>query len=313
MTQINFDFGHPSADGVAVLAGELVHVVPTGRFKVGKRIVVRDSFDVRLSEDGTTTVDVTPTDNTFAYEVTVGESPDAWRFVRCVQVPDSSTPIAFADLVDVDAATLAPALNTGAALTYLLASSLQEAQDLSAANPGQMVFYPESQAKTVASQILDDMTSARAVVESQSAAAAQAANAAQASAAGAQAASVQAADAVQAVSDAARQVSEQTAQVSSQSGQVSANAAAVQSVADSISESKAVVESHATDALTAIDEAVKSVQDKASDATGEDKTDDKAGDDKASEDKADTAESAPDTAESKDATTDTAADSSQEA
>ena len=288
MTQIKFDFGHPSADGVAVLAGELVHVVPTGRFKVGKRIVVRDSFDVRLSEDGTATVDVTPTDNTFAYEVTVGESPDAWRFVRCVQVPDSSTPIAFADLVDVDAATLAPALNTGAALTYLLASSLQEAQALSAANPGQMVFYPESQAKTVASQILDDMTSARAVVESQSAAAAQAANAAQASAAGAQAASVQAADAVQAVSDAARQVSEQT-------DQVSANAAAVQSVADSISESKAVVESHATDALTAIDEAVRQVQDKASDATGEDKAKDKT-----------LAESTPDA-------TDAAADGSQEA
>lgn len=259
MTQIKFDFGHPSAAGVAVLAGELVHVVPTSRFKVGKRIVVRDSFDVRLSEDGTATVDVTPTDNTFAYEVTVGESPDAWRFVRCVQVPDSSTPVAFADLVDVDSSTLAPALNTGAALTYLLASSLQEAQSMSAANPGQMVFYPEDQAKTVASQILEDLTGARAVVESQSAAAAQAANAAQASAAGAQAASVQAADAVQAVSE--------------QTAQVSANAAAVQSVADSITESKTVVESHANEALTAIDEAVKQVRDKASDVSGEDRTD----------------------------------------
>lgn len=261
LTQINFDFGHPSADGVAVLAGELVHVVPTGRFKVGKRIVVCDSFDVRLSESGTAAVDVPPTDGTFAYEVTVGESPDAWRFVRCVQVPDSSTPMAFADLVDVDSSTLAPALNTGAALTYLLASSLQEAQALSAANPGQMVFYPEGQAKTVASQILEDLTGARAVVESQSAAAAQAANAAQASAAGAQAASVQAADAVQAVSE--------------QTAQVSANAAAVQSVADSITESKSVVESHANEALTAIDEAVKSVKDKASDVSGEDKAKDK--------------------------------------
>lgn len=259
MTQINFDFGHPSADGVAVLADELVHVVPTERFKVGKRIVVRDSFDVRLSESGTATVNVPPTDNTFAYEVTVGESPDAWRFVRCVQVPDSDTPVEFADLVDVDASTLAPALNTGAALTYLLASSLQEAQAMSAANPGQMVFYPEGKAKTVASQILEDLTDTRAVVESQSAAAAQAANAAQASAAGAQAASVQAADAVQSVSE--------------QTAQVSANAAAVQSVADSISESKAVVESHANEALTAIDEAVKSVQDKASDVSGEDRTD----------------------------------------
>lgn len=256
MTQINFDFGHPSADGVAVLAGELVHVVPTERFKVGKRIVVRDSFDVRLSESGTATVNVPPTDNTFAYEVTVGESPDAWRFVRCVQVPDSDTAVEFADLVDVDASTLAPALNTGAALTYLLASSLQEAQSMSAANPGQMVFYPEGQAKTVASQILEDLTGARAVVESQSAAAAQAANAAQASAAGAQAASVQAADAAQAASDASQAASAQ-----------------VTAVADSITESKTVVESHANEALTAIDEAVKSVQDKASDVSGEDGTD----------------------------------------
>lgn len=256
MTQINFDFGHPSADGVAVLAGELVHVVPTERFKVGKRIVVRDSFDVRLSESGTATVNVPPTDNTFAYEVTVGESPDAWRFVRCVQVPDSDTAVEFADLVDVDASTLAPALNTGTSLTYLLASSLQEAQTMSAANPGQMVFYPEGQAKTVASQILEDLTGARAVVESQSAAAAQAANAAQASAAGAQAASVQAADAAQAASDASQAASAQ-----------------VTAVADSITESKTVVESHANEALTAIDEAVKSVQDKASDVSGEDRTD----------------------------------------
>lgn len=238
MTQINFDFGHPSADGVAVLAGELVHVVPTGRFKVGKRIVVRDSFDVRLSETGTATVDVTPTDNTFAYEVTVGESPDAWRFVRCVQVPDSSTPIAFADLVDVDASTLAPAPNSGTALTYLLASSLSEAQAMSAANPGQMVFYPEGKAKTVASQILEDLTDARAVVEAQSAVSAQAANAARAASDAAQAANAQ-----------------------------------VSAVTDSITESKTVVESHANDALTAIDEAVKSVKDKVSDVSGEDRTD----------------------------------------
>lgn len=258
MTQINFDFGHPSADGVVVLAGELVHVVPTERFKVGKRIVVRDSFDVRLSESGTATVNVPPTDNTFAYEVTVGESPDAWRFVRCVQVPDSSTPIAFADLVDVDAATLAPALNSGAALTYLLASSLQEAQAMSAANPGQMVFYPEGQAKTVASQILEDLTDTRAVVEAQSAVAAQAANAAQAASDASQAASAQ-----------------------------------VTAVADSITESKTAVESHASEALTAIDEAVRQVREKASDATGDGKAETPA-------------ESTPDT-------TGAAADGSQEA
>lgn len=259
MTKINFDFGKPSAGGIVDLSNATVRVIPTERFRNDSRIVVREGFEVALDAKGKATVTVPPTDNTFCYEVTIGLDTDLWKFRRYVNVPDSATAVEFADLVDVDASTLAPALNNGAALTYLLASSLQEAQAMSAANPGQMVFYPEGQAKTVASQILEDLTGARAVVESQSAAAAQAANAAQASAAGAQAASVQAADAVQAVSE--------------QTAQVSANAAAVQSVADSISESKAVVESHANEALTAIDEAVKSVQDKASDVSGEDRTD----------------------------------------
>lgn len=279
MTKINFDFGKPSAGGIVDLSNATVSVIPTERFRNDSRIVVREGFEVALDAKGKATVTVPPTDNTFCYEVTIGLDTDLWKFRRYVNVPDSATAVEFADLVDVDSGTLAPALNTGAALTYLLASSLQEAQAMSAANPGQMVFYPEGQAKTVASQILEDLTGARAVVESQSAAAAQAANAAQASAAGAQAASVQAADAVQSVSE--------------QTAQVSANAAAVQSVADSISESKAVVESHANEALTAIDEAVKSVKDKASDATVEDKAET-------------TAESTPDT-------TDAADDGSQEA
>lgn len=260
MTKINFDFGKPSAGGIVDLSNATVRVIPTERFRNDSRIVVREGFEVALDAKGKATVTVPPTDNTFCYEVTVGLDTDLWKFRRYVNVPDSTTAVEFADLVDVDSDTLAPAFNNGAALTYLLASSLQEAQAMSKANPGQMVFYPEGQAKTVASQILDDMTSARAVVESQSAAAAQAANAAQASAAGAQAASVQAADAVQAVSE--------------QTAQVSANAAAVQSVADSITESKTVVESHANEALTAIDEAVKSVKDKVSDVTVEDKAKD---------------------------------------
>lgn len=108
MTQIKFDFGHPSADGIADLAGETVHVVPTSRFNSGKRIVVRDSFEVRLDEHGTATVTAPPTDNTFAYEVTVGDPADSWRFIRVVQVPDSANVLDFADLVEVDSDTLTP-------------------------------------------------------------------------------------------------------------------------------------------------------------------------------------------------------------
>lgn len=258
MTKINFDFGKPSAGGIVDLSNATVRVIPTERFRNDSRIVVREGFEVALDAKGKATVTVPPTDNTFCYEVTVGLDTDLWKFRRYVTVPDSTMAVEFADLVDVDSDTLAPALNTGAALTYLLASSLQEAQAMSAANPGQMVFYPEGQAKTVASQILEDLTGARAVVEAQSAVAAQAANAAQA-----------ASDATQAAH------------------------AQVTAVADSITESKTVVESHASEALTAIDEAVKSVQDKASDVTVEDKAET-------------TAESTPDT-------TDAAADGSQEA
>lgn len=239
MTKINFDFGKPSAGGIVDLSNATVRVIPTERFRNDSRIVVREGFEVALDTKGKATVTVPPTDNTFCYEVTIGLDTDLWKFRRYVNVPDSATAVEFADLVDVDSGTLAPALNTGAALTYLLASSLQEAQSMSAANPGQMVFYPEGQAKTVASQILEDLTGARAVVEAQSAVAAQAANAAQAA------------------SDAAQSTSAQ-----------------VTAVADSITESKTVVESHANDALTAIDEAVKSVKDKVSDVTVEDKAKD---------------------------------------
>lgn len=108
MTQIKFDFGHLSADGIADLAGEKIHVVSTEQFRNGSRIVVHDSFEVLLDEHGTATVTVPPTDSTFAYEVTVGGKEDLWRFVRCVQVPDSTSVLNFSDLVEVDSTTLTP-------------------------------------------------------------------------------------------------------------------------------------------------------------------------------------------------------------
>lgn len=70
--------------------------------------MVRDSFEVRLDEHGTATVTAPPTDNTFAYEVTVGDRADSWRFIRVVQVPDSANVLDFADLVEVDSDTLTP-------------------------------------------------------------------------------------------------------------------------------------------------------------------------------------------------------------
>lgn len=222
MTQINFDFGKPSVGGIADLSNATVRVIPTERFRNGSRIVVREGFEVTLDAKGKATVTVPPTDSTFCYEVTVGLDTDLWKFRRYVNVPDSATAVAFADLPDVDKATFGPIGNNGRMLVFEMAGSLDEARTLSAQYPTHMVFYPESSAQTVASQILEDLTGARAVVESQSAQAA--------------------------------------------ASQVAAQAQSVQTAADAISESKATVESHADAALTAIDEAVKQVQDKASDA-----------------------------------------------
>lgn len=236
MAATNVHFSFKDAQG-RPKTGTL-HVAPVRRHISGSTVVVLGGFDVTLGSDGTATVQLEPTDNTFAWKVSEFPDDTDSSFERVVQVPASTSTVEYTSLVDVDSDTLAPALNTGAALTYLLASSLQDAQALSAANPGQMVFYPEGQAKTVASQILEDLTDARAAVEAQSAVAAQAANAAQAASDASQAARAQ-----------------------------------VTAVSDSITESKTVVESHANEALTAIDEAVKSVKDKASDVSGEDRTD----------------------------------------
>lgn len=254
MTQINFNFGHPSADGVAVLAGELVHVVPTGRFRVGKRIVVRDSFDVRLSEDGTATVDVTPTDSTFAYEVTVGESPDAWRFVRCVSVPDSKTAVEFADLPDVDSATLGPVDNNGSMVVFDMADSLEAAEALSSQYPTHLVFYPESETAARATMLLSDILDARAVAAD---------NADASSAAASQARS----DA----SVAASQVAASTADaqnIADVKAQAVADADTVSDTVTVISAKQTEVESKAADAVDAIDATVKQVQAKAADAAG---------------------------------------------
>lgn len=108
MTKINFDFGKPSAGGIVDLSNATVSVIPTERFRNDSRIVVREGFEVALDAKGKATVTVPPTDNTFAYEVTVGEKEDLWRFVRYVQVPDSTSVLNFSDLVEVDSTALTP-------------------------------------------------------------------------------------------------------------------------------------------------------------------------------------------------------------
>lgn len=254
LTQINFDFGHPSASGVVALDGETVHVVPTERFRKDKRIVVRDSFDVTLSTEGTATVEVPPTDSTFAYEVTVGDDADPWRFTRYVSVPDSKTAVEFADLPDVDRATFGPVDNNGSMVVFDMADSLEAAESLSARYPTHLVFYPESESAARATMLLSDILDARAVAAD---------NADASSAAASQARS----DA----SVAASQVAASTADaqnIADVKAQAMADADTVSDTVTVISAKQTEVESKAADAVEAIDATVKQVQAKAADAAG---------------------------------------------
>lgn len=238
MTQIHISIRKPRTGGLDPVTG-LMRFRPVRRhFDADKNLIIAASFDADLSESGELTVDLLPTTSAFVWQVIeLADTPQA--YTRYVEVPDSKTKVEYADLVEVDAGTFVPKDMAGSQLLKVRHASTQsEAETLSAQYPDELVFYPEGRAKTVASQILEDLTDARAVVEAQSAVSAQAANAARAASDAAQAANAQ-----------------------------------VTAVADSITESKTVVESHANDALTAIDEAVKSVKDKVSDVSGEDRTD----------------------------------------
>lgn len=238
MTQIHISIRKPKTGGLDPVTGTLRFRPVRRHFDAEKNLVIAASFDANLSETGELTVDLLPTTSAFVWQVIeLADTPQA--YTRYVEVPDSKTKVEYADLVEVDAGTFVPKDMAGSQLLKVRHASTQsEAETLSAQYPDELVFYPEGRAKTVASQILEDLTDARAVVEAQSAVSAQAANAARAASDAAQAANAQ-----------------------------------VTAVADSITESKTVVESHANDALTAIDEAVKSVRDKASDVSGEDRTD----------------------------------------
>lgn len=144
MTKINFDFGKPSAGGIVDLSNATVRVIPTERFRNDSRIVVREGFEVALDAKGKATVTVLPTDNTFCYEVTVGLDADLWKFRRYVIVPDSTAAVEFADLVDVDPATLAPTTQSGPVLNVAYADTLAEAKKLSMQLANTVVMYPES-------------------------------------------------------------------------------------------------------------------------------------------------------------------------
>lgn len=226
MTTVNISIKHHVEDGslVGPEAGVLTFA-PVRRYVNGeKSIVLPIGFDVTLSEDGTATVELEPTDGTFAWGVT--EQYGALKYLRYVEVPESEETVEYADLTDVRVTDLAPVtMGDSRILKVMLATDAEQAMELSLAHPDYVVLY--------------DMTAEAANVETTA---------------------VQlAALAAQADAD-AKQVAAAKSGVMSDSGTVSALAANTVSLSDSISVQAARVETQAADAINRISTAVDAVE-----------------------------------------------------
>lgn len=111
MTQVKFDLGKLDTSGVVDLANDPISVTPTSRFATAtKKIVVDETLKTNLDTHGVATLNLPPTGKDWAYTLTVGAGT-RHEFNVTFDVPDSSNPVNFADLVTVDPTTLIP--NTG--------------------------------------------------------------------------------------------------------------------------------------------------------------------------------------------------------
>lgn len=108
MTQVKFDLGKLDTSGVVDLANDPISVTPTSRFATAtKKIVVDETLKTNLDTHGVATLNLPPTGKDWAYTLTVG-AETRHEFNVTFDVPDSSNPVNFADLVTVDPTTLIP-------------------------------------------------------------------------------------------------------------------------------------------------------------------------------------------------------------
>lgn len=108
MTQVKFDLGKLDTSGVVDLANDPISVTPTSRFATAtKKIVVDETLKTNLDTHGVATLNLPPTRKDWAYTLTVGAGT-RHEFNVTFDVPDSSNPVNFADLVTVDPTTLIP-------------------------------------------------------------------------------------------------------------------------------------------------------------------------------------------------------------
>ncbi|TPF78343.1 hypothetical protein BW12_07115 [Bifidobacterium sp. UTCIF-3] len=237
MTRIHISMKKTTDEGLTPVTGQ-IRFIPRRHIDSVKNVITREPFEVTLADDGTATVDLQPTNGRFVWHVI--ELPGtATAYDRYVEVPDSTSTVEYADLVDVDPSTLLPAVMGSVRPVKMLppASSLEEAEALSAKYPDYLVWYPENTTRSKATALVASLEQLQA----------------------------------QALTS-ATMTSALHSQAMSDASVVSDAANAARTVTVDAANARASITAKTSEAFRAIDAAVQQVQDKAADATESGKT-----------------------------------------
>lgn len=169
MTQIHISIRKPKTGGLDPVTGTLRFRPVRRHFDAAKNLIIAASFDANLSETGELTVDLLPTTPAFVWQVVeLADSPQA--YTRYVEVPDSKTKVAYADLVEVDAGTFVPKDMAGSQLLKVRRAATQsEAEALSAQYPDVLVFFNETASVTKAAMVMSTLESITAEAQTNAA------------------------------------------------------------------------------------------------------------------------------------------------
>lgn len=270
MTSVSFSIRKPKDGGTDPVKGKLSFTPVRRYFNEAKDLVLPFPFEVALSVDGKATVGLTPTTAAYVWAVTIIPTEnETASYTRYVEVPDSKTEVAFADLVDVDASTLIPTSMGNVIPVKMLppASSLTEAESLSDQYADYLVWYPEgataSTARAMVASIEQSVADAQTMVALSNAASQQATSDSQTVAE--TLARVQSMAATASNAAASTEATVSTMNVASATASETINTAVqqVQSMTEDIRAKSDAFTQSAADASTAISSAVQSVRDQA--------------------------------------------------
>lgn len=233
MTKIKVSILAHDNGGTAPVPNGSVRFAPVRRHITGNNVFAAKSFTANLDANGTVTVDLTPTDDTWAWHAT--ELPGTpYAYDRYFEVPDSTTQLEYTSLTDINPTTLIPVEMDGSTLLRVYrAANQQDAETYSAAHPNVLVFYDETPAATIATDALAAIAQAAADAQTKT----------------------RQITALKATAESNADT------VNTLSGEAKANVRAITHQAQTVADS-------AQDAITRIDKAVKTVEDAAQNATG---------------------------------------------